>query len=199
MNFLSFDRIAQTISPVNNPLLLKSGASPEIELPAVVQVNAVLQRSLSTGKRTVSETVEQRRGTWLHALLQQLSERGSKIDQAALQKKNGIPAEEMDAILLQAQALLAHPELQRYFDAAHYLSAHNEMPYVNAQGELKRIDRLVEFDSEVWVLDYKTGASHDPAPYRAQMMEYRNAMQSVYADKAVRCALIFSDGMLSEM
>jgi ATP-dependent helicase/nuclease subunit A len=194
-----YDRIAQTISPVNNPLLLKSGASPEIELPAVVQVNAVLQRSLSTGKRTVSETVEQRRGTWLHALLQQLSERGSKIDQAALQKKNGIPAEEMDAILLQAQALLAHPELQRYFDVAHYLSAHNEMPYVNAQGELKRIDRLVEFDSEVWVLDYKTGASHDPAPYRAQMMEYRNAMQSVYADKAVRCALIFSDGMLSEM
>ena len=73
------------------------------------------------------------------------------------------------------------------------------MPYVNAQGELKRIDRLVEFDTEVWVLDYKTGASHDPAPYRAQMNEYRGAMQSVYADTAVRCALIFADGTLSEI
>ena len=68
------------------------------------------------------------------------------------------------------------------------------MPYINAKGELKRIDRLVEFDDEVWVLDYKLGDSEDAARYRAQMQEYRAAMQSVYAGKAVRCALVFADG-----
>ena len=71
------------------------------------------------------------------------------------------------------------------------------MPYINAVGEIKRIDRLVEFDDEVWLLDYKLGDSADAARYRAQMQEYRGAMQTMYAGKAVRCALVFADGTLS--
>ena len=65
--------------------------------------------------------------------------------------------------------------------------------------ELKRIDRLVEFDEEVWVLDYKLGESEDVARHRAQMQEYRSAMQTVYAGKTVRCALVFGDGALREV
>jgi ATP-dependent helicase/nuclease subunit A len=95
--------------------------------------------------------------------------------------------------------LLALPNLQRFFDPQQYRNACNEMPYVNARGELMRIDRLVEFDDEVWVLDYKTGASANPAPYRAQMAEYRSAMQAVYAGRTVRCALVFADGVLNEV
>ena len=64
---------------------------------------------------------------------------------------------------------------------------------------MKRIDRLVEFDDEVWVLDYKLGASEDAAKYQVQMLEYQTAMQSVYAGKTVRCALLFADGGLSEV
>ena len=41
-----------------------------------------------------------------------------------------------------------------------------------------RLDRLVEFEGEVWP-DCKTGASSDPAAYRAQMDEYRSALQAV--------------------
>jgi ATP-dependent helicase/nuclease subunit A len=91
------------------------------------------------------------------------------------------------------------PQLARFFDAQQYRAACNEMPYVNAKGELKRIDRLVEFDDEVWVLDYKLADSEDAARYRAQMQEYRTAMQSVYAGKNVRCALVFADGAMSEV
>ncbi|MDH4285724.1 MAG: hypothetical protein OEV35_10445, partial [Gallionellaceae bacterium] len=80
-----------------------------------------------------------------------------------------------------------------------YRRASNEMPYVNADGEMKRIDRLVEFDREVWVLDYKLGESGNAARYRAQMREYREAMQAVYAGKAVRCALLFAGGTLIEV
>ncbi len=69
----------------------------------------------------------------------------------------------MDSLWQQAQHLLALPQLQRFFDPQHYRNACNEMPYVNAYGELKRIDRLVEFDDEVWVLDYKTGDKPDVA------------------------------------
>jgi len=125
-------------------------------------------------------------------------ERGD-VQRAELQQRLGIPAEEIESLWQQAQHLLTSPQLARFFDPQHYRSASNEMPYVNAQGELKRIDRLVEFDDEVWVLDYKLGDSEDASRYRAQMQEYRAAMQTVYAGKTVRCALLFADGILSEV
>ncbi|MEQ1527316.1 MAG: PD-(D/E)XK nuclease family protein, partial [Gallionella sp.] len=144
---------------------------------------------------------------WLHALLQHLTtdaprpivgeglgERGKE-----LQQRLSIPASEIETLWQQAQHLLTSPPLARFFDAQQYRSASNEMPYVNAAGELKRIDRLVEFDDEVWVLDYKLGDSEDAARYRAQMQEYQAAMQSVYAGKTVRCALLFADGLLNEV
>jgi ATP-dependent helicase/nuclease subunit A len=194
-----YDRIAQLGVSADNPLLAGNVENIDNKQSVEIYSDAALQRSLPTGQRAASLTLEQRRGTWLHALLQQLTLPGALAEQAAMQIKCGIPAEEMAALWQQAQALLAKPELQRFFDTTHYRRAHNEMPYVNAQGELKRIDRLVEFENEVWVLDYKTGASHDPGPYRAQMMEYRSAMQSVYADKTVCCALVFADGTLTEI
>ncbi|HQS57827.1 MAG: hypothetical protein B7Y56_05485 [Gallionellales bacterium 35-53-114] len=194
-----YDRIAQLSTPAGNPLLQSPCKDIEYNQYVTIKSEIALQQALPTGKRAASETLEQRRGTWLHALLQQLTMPGAIADLAAMQTKCGIPPDEIDMLWQQAQALLSQPALQRFFDATLHRRAHNEMPYVNAQGELKRIDRLVEFESEVWVLDYKTGASHDPAPYRAQMDEYRSAMQSVYADKAVRCALVFADGILSEL
>jgi ATP-dependent helicase/nuclease subunit A len=122
-----------------------------------------------------------------------------EIRRAELQQCLAIPAEEIESLWQQAQHLLTSPQLARFFDAQQYLSACNEMPYINAKGELKRIDRLVEFDEEVWVLDYKLGDSEDAARYRAQMHEYRAAMQSVYAGKSVCCVLLFADGVLSEV
>jgi len=199
-NVLSwYDRIAQLALPADNPLLAGDVENINNKQLVIKDPDAALQRPLPTGQRAASLTLEQRRGTWLHALLQQLTMTGAFADQLAMQTRCGIPAGEMAVLWQQAQVLLSQPGLQQFFDASHYRKAHNEMPYVNAQGELKRIDRLVEFDAEVWVLDYKTGASHDPKPYLAQMAEYRSAMQSVHADKTVRCGLIFSDGTLREI
>jgi ATP-dependent helicase/nuclease subunit A len=143
--------------------------------------------------------MQQQRGIWLHALLQHLTEGGSAIDVAGLRQRLGIPGEEMEGLWRQARQLADRTELQRFFDSKQYRRACNEMPYVSAQGEMKRIDRLVEFDDEVWVLDYKTGEAADPARYRAQMTEYRNAMQAVHAGKPVRCALLFGNGILCEI
>jgi len=192
-------------------------------------VSTHLPPIIPTGKRAARNTAQQQRGIWLHALLQHITDYspdettshstkpvngqvagyrpqageglGVRVDaqSADLQHRLAIPAEEIEPLWQQAQHLLTLPHLARFFDAQHYRSASNEMPYVNSLGELKRIDRLVEFDDEVWVLDYKLGDSEDAARYRAQMQEYRTAMQTVYAGKTVRCALLFADGQLSEM
>jgi ATP-dependent helicase/nuclease subunit A len=159
----------------------------EVSLPVIIP----------TGQRAARNTTRQQRGIWLHALLQHLTE--GRLDQGALQQGLGIPAAEIESLWQQAQSLLAVPQLTRFFDAQQYRTACNEMPYINAKGELKRIDRLVEFDDEVWVLDYKLGDSDDAARYRAQMAEYQIAMRAVYANKEVKCALLFADGVLSEL
>jgi ATP-dependent helicase/nuclease subunit A len=174
------------------------------------RTEVVLPSILPTGKRIPRNTAQQQRGIWLHGLLQHLtipslSHRGragvgeQAANKAELQQRLAIPSTEIETLYQQAQQLLALPQLARFFDAKQYCSASNEMSYINAKGELKRIDRLVEFDDEVWVLDYKLGDSEDAARYRVQMQEYRAAMQTVYAGKAVRCALVFADGALNEV
>jgi ATP-dependent helicase/nuclease subunit A len=176
--------------------LRRNDGSGAVDLPAIIPA----------GKRAARNTLQQQRGIWLHALLQHLSTispltlvgEGSG-ERESLQHRLAIPSAEMEALWQQAQRLLTSPQLARFFDAQQYRSACNEMPYINAKGELKRIDRLVEFDGEVWVLDYKLGGNEDAIRYRAQMQEYRIAMQSVYAGRTVRCALVFADGVLSEV
>ncbi len=162
----------------------------------------LLRKPLPTGTRKPVMNEPQRRGIWLHALLQHLaasSTTARETERAVLQQRLNIPAAEMETLWQHAQHLLAAPHLARFFDANQYRSASNEMPYVNAQGELKRIDRLVEFDDEVWVLDYKLTDNQDVTRHHAQMHEYQAAMQSVYVGKPVRCALLFADGVLSEL
>ncbi len=213
-----YGRIAAAVGQGGNPLL---AASPPLlpgeilrgghrvgERPAEF---SALQQSIPTGQRAARTTMQQQRGIWLHALLQYLTPPSPALsrtpppwgeglgEREALQQRLGIPSDEMEPLWQQAQALLASPQLACFFDAKQYRNACNEIPYVNAIGELKRIDRLVEFNNEVWVLDYKLGDSEDVARYRAQMQEYRNAMQSVYAGKSVRCALLFGDGTLHEV
>jgi len=192
-----YDRIAAVVGEQPNSL---HKAAPvheaAISAPDATQ-RRVMAAILPTGTRTARNTAQQQRGIWLHALMQHLTE--GVTDNAELQQRLAIPTAEIDALWQQVLRLQAAPQLARFFDAQHYRSACNEMPYINAQGELKRIDRLVEFDDEVWVLDYKLGDSEGAACYRAQMQEYQAAMQAVYAGKSVRCALVFADGVLSEV
>jgi ATP-dependent helicase/nuclease subunit A len=190
-----YGRIASVSAEQTNPL--NKAASSSQQAGRGMQKKVVVPAILPTGKRADRNTVQQQRGIWLHSLLQNLTE--AVIDQAESQQRFAIPSAEMESLWQQAQHILTAPHLIRFFDAQQYINAYNEMPYINARGELKRIDRLVEFEDEVWVLDYKLGSSEDAARYQAQMWEYQTAMQSVYTDKKVLCALVFADGVMSEL
>ena len=98
----------------------------------------------------------------------------------------------------QARRLLTQPELQRFFDPALHRAARNEMEIVTPGGVL-RCDRVVMFDDEVWVLDYKRRLlDSERAAYAAQLARYRTALVSVFSDKQIRSALITADGRLWE-
>ncbi len=211
-----YDRIAAAVvqHETSNPLALslskgeRSGDSRHASTGSARTEGMSIQfpAIIPTGKRAARNTAQQQRGIWLHALLQHLTEYSPRPqagegqgERVALQQRLAIPYTEIDSLWQQAQHLLTLPQLARFFDAQLHRGACNEMPYVNLRGEMKRIDRLVEFDDEVWVLDYKLGDSEDASRYRAQMQEYQSAMQTVYVGKTVRCALLFADGSLSEI
>ncbi|NQY97112.1 MAG: double-strand break repair helicase AddA [Henriciella sp.] len=63
-----------------------------------------------------------------------------------------------------------------------------------------RVDRLIIDDDQVLIIDYKTDR---PAPvqaadvdlsYLVQMAAYRAVLQSLYPERPVRCALLYTDG-----
>ena len=203
-----YAKIAQTMQETaqasmqarKNPLLAVAVVEKGKVMHPVAELDATertgLRQPIPVGQRTMRATLAQRRGVWLHALLQHLMPPQVLHDKAELQRRYGIPSDEMETLWQRAQHLLALPALQRFFDPRHYLAAFNEMPYVNAQGESRRIDRLVEFDSEVWLLDYKTGEQATSAMHRQQMLQYRAAMQTIYSGKTVRCACVLNNGEL---
>jgi ATP-dependent helicase/nuclease subunit A len=112
----------------------------------------------------------------------------------AIQLDIGLDGAAFAAVREKAEVILNAPEARRFFAAGQGL---NELEYVAADGQLRRIDRLVELDDEVWVLDYKTGGADDA--YVEQLAEYRAAAAAFHPGKRIRAALLYADGKVQEV
>lgn len=114
----------------------------------------------------------------------------------------GLEMETTERAIAAAHRILAIPELAPAFDPARHQRAHNEMEFLDGDGGLFRIDRLVEFQEEIWVLDYKTGGLDESdlarraLPYREQIEAYQQAARQLYPGRTVRAALAFADGLV---
>jgi ATP-dependent helicase/nuclease subunit A len=129
-----------------------------------------------------------------------------RLDKARLQQEWSIAPESFDTLWREAHAILNAPQLLRFFDPTHYRRAWNELPYLSANGDFQRIDRLVEFENEIWVLDYKSTESATAAtltqaaqPHRAQLKNYMGAMQTLFSDKQIKGGVIFKGGLFFEI
>jgi len=203
-----YDRLRAALP--ENTLALDTLPPPQMPAAAVEGTprrETVLTRPRPTGERRASfESAAQQRGIALHRILECLTLSGQTPDRIALRLELGRDEASFDALWREAEKLVAAPGLARFFDPSRYVRAFNELPYVTGAGELRRIDRLVEFEDSVWILDYKMGETAeeaDPARsaarYRNQIAEYRAAMGTVYPGKVVRCALVFTGGVIYEM
>ncbi|MCU0840312.1 MAG: UvrD-helicase domain-containing protein [Thiobacillaceae bacterium] len=176
---------------------MASAASPPaaIELPAPAPVAPV-------GERRAPPTPESDRGVRVHRCLE-LAAQG--WPEEAIRADLGGAEADFRAAWRAAGRILDAPALRRFFDPALHLAARSELEFVDAGGELRRIDRLVEFADEVWVLDYKTGGLDEPdlarraAPHLEQLTAYRRAARHLYPGKTVHAALIFADSALHEV
>ncbi|KAF1042519.1 MAG: ATP-dependent helicase/nuclease subunit A [Herbaspirillum frisingense] len=141
-------------------------------------------------------------GVALHALLERLTYASAWPPQLpaapVLVRWLGISVAMAQTVHAQARQVFARPELERFFNPAQHRWARNEMEIVSPAGVL-RCDRVVMFDDEVWILDYKRRLlDSERAAYAAQLARYRSALMSVFSDKRIRSALITADGALRE-
>ncbi|MEO0607080.1 MAG: 3'-5' exonuclease, partial [Pseudomonadota bacterium] len=145
-----------------------------------------------------------KRGRLIHALLQTLPDLPPDARQAAGRKflardpeLTPVAAEEMLAVTLR---VFAEPSLASLFST----KGRNEAAIVGTLpgGQLVngRVDRLIIEPDQILILDYKTDrpapkdAQSVDASYLVQMAAYRAVLQTLYPERAVNCALLYTDG-----
>jgi hypothetical protein len=143
------------------------------------------------------------RGRLVHALLQRLCEapdtdRRSLPAWAARQLATAVPPALHEAALAEAEAVLAAPELRRFF--APGLRAWNEVALpvagVGDALQLNVLDRLVDDGERLWVLDYKThrlGAAEAVlAGATEQLRRYVAAVRRLWPQRRVSAGVIWT-------
>ncbi|MES2073305.1 MAG: UvrD-helicase domain-containing protein [Pseudomonadota bacterium] len=156
------------------------------------------------GEVSETQSDEQLEGIALHALMERLTQQAGRwpVQLPEAEAIAGwLPCATSMAVAIRRQAhgILSQPALERYFNPAHFLHARNEMDILFEQ-QLLRLDRIVVFDDEVWVLDYKRRLlDMERADYQQQLALYGRALQEIFTDKRIRGALVLSDGQLVEM
>ncbi len=195
-------RIAAAWSDDRNPADLPACTSNEAAPPAAtsprMQAPAVGQR-LEVARK--SETAAM--GELFHACLERHAPPGAARDLHALAARLGLGADQLDAVEARARDLITAPQLARYFDPAQYRRARNELEILDREGNLQRIDRLVEFEDAIWILDYKTGEESTDRPdeelitqHGGQLARYVDAIAPLYPGIPVRAALLLPPGRL---
>jgi len=71
---------------------------------------------------------------------------------------------------------------------------------VAADGELLRVDRLIEQEDALWIIDFKWRVTDaERAQYEAQVRRYAEVLRAIRDDKPVRIGLVTAEGMLIEV
>ncbi len=115
----------------------------------------------------------------------------------------GIAEELASKALDQAITVLSTQELQHYLTANQWVQAWNEIDVVSLDGKSFRLDRLVEFDDHLVILDYKLtipeAGSEAHIKYRAQLNNYKQELARIRPDKPAKAYLISAKGEIAEV
>ncbi|MEE8622959.1 MAG: double-strand break repair helicase AddA [Alphaproteobacteria bacterium] len=144
------------------------------------------------------------RGRLIHRLLQSLPDLAPGARDEACRRYLARPvfalsAEDQAEIAAETLKVLEDPGFAPLFGP----DSRAEVPVtgaVNGHVLSGQIDRLVVGDAEVVIVDYKTNRppprtqAEVPEIYMRQMAAYRAAIEQIYPDRSVTCALLWTDG-----
>lgn len=151
-----------------------------------------------------SRTAALKRGRLIHSLLQILPEiaepHRDTTGRGFLAREPEITPNEIEEMLEVTLRTLNHSDFETVFAADGRSEAAIVGTLPGGQMVNGRVDRLIIRPDHILIIDYKTDR---PAPkdaasvefaYLVQMAAYRAVLQSIYPDRPVRCALLYTDG-----
>ncbi|MBL9033660.1 MAG: double-strand break repair helicase AddA [Rhodospirillaceae bacterium] len=149
------------------------------------------------------------RGRVVHHLLEMLPQLAAEARLAAAmdylaRPSSAVAEEQRQALAEEVVAVIAQPDFAAIFGpgsrAEVPIVATLRQPDGRTQVLSGQIDRLVVRESDVWVVDFKSNrpapmlAAHVSQQYLGQLAAYRRALASLYANKEIRCFLLWTDG-----
>jgi len=196
--------------PADLPAADAVDAAPAMPIPARIVAPAIGQRLPPAAANPAAAS-----GELFHACLEHHAPPGMPASVGGTSALQGSPrdlpvlaqrlnlATELARIESAARDLLAQPHLARFFDPTQYRRAHNELTLLDADGRVQRLDRVVEFDDAVWLIDYKTGEDSRAASetqlierHQPQLARYQMLLAALYPGRPIQAALLLADGRL---
>jgi ATP-dependent helicase/nuclease subunit A len=110
----------------------------------------------------------------------------------------GVDHDHAKRVIERATRVLTTTELMPYLTSGQWIAAWNELDIASKEGKSYRMDRLVEFDDHIAILDYKLTipelGSKKYEQYREQLQNYREELTRIRKDKPNKAYLISSFG-----
>jgi ATP-dependent helicase/nuclease subunit A len=148
-------------------------------------------------------------GTHFHKLLEFLTTHsGSQVtvqmpSEQELMHWLSIDQERAKKLMERVQLVMDAPILKPYLTDNQWVQAWNEIDIADEQGKSYRMDRLVEFDDHLAILDYKLTIPEEDDEkydkYRKQLQGYQAELARIRKDKPNKAFLISSKGDLKEV
>jgi ATP-dependent helicase/nuclease subunit A len=148
-------------------------------------------------------------GTNFHKLLEFITPDSANQNKPAMPSEQelmnwlGVDEEHAKTLLTRTKTVIETPDLKRYLTSGEWVQAWNELDIASEQGKSYRMDRLVEFDDHLAIIDYKLtipeAGSEKYEKYRKQLQGYQAELKRIRKDKPNKAYLISAKGELKEI
>jgi len=148
-------------------------------------------------------------GTHFHKLLEFVTADSTKAQATQMPSEQevmnwlGIDQAHAQKVIERAQTVLEAPELSKYLTSGQWIAAWNELDIASKEGKSYRMDRLVELDDYIAIIDYKLTipavGTEKYEKYREQLQNYRAELSRIRKDKPNKAYLISSEGRIHEI
>jgi len=148
-------------------------------------------------------------GTHFHKLLEFLTAHSGNTVNTPMPSEQelmnwlGIDQAHAKKLMERVQLVMDTPKLKPYLTDNQWVQAWNEIDIADEQGRSYCMDRLVEFEDHLAILDYKLtlpevgSEAHDK--YRAQLNNYKQELGRIRPDKPAKAYLISAKGEIAEV
>jgi ATP-dependent helicase/nuclease subunit A len=115
----------------------------------------------------------------------------------------GVDQGHAQKLIARTKAVLEAPELKRYLTSGQWIQAWNELDIASEEGKSYRMDRLVELDDHLAIIDYKLTipgmGTEKYEKYRKQLQGYQTELTRIRKDKPNKAYLISAEGKMVEV